>query len=58
MLLGTAHTARESASTHMRPQPPDQELRPSVARVLGTAAFDAAYSEGKLLSPVKALQHT
>ena len=58
MLLGIAHTARESASAHMRPaQPPDSELRRSLARVLGTAAFDAAYSEGKLMSPVQALQH-
>lgn len=58
VLLGTARTARESASAHRRPaQPPDQELRRSLARALGTAAFDAAYREGKLLSPVQALQH-
>ena len=45
------------ASAHMRPaQPPERELRRSLAQVLGTAAFDAAYSEGKLLSPVQALQ--
>jgi hypothetical protein len=58
VLLGTARTARESASAHMRPvQPPDQELRRSLVRVLGTAAFDAAFSEGELMSPVQALQH-
>jgi predicted ATPase/DNA-binding CsgD family transcriptional regulator len=58
VLLGTAHTARASASAHLRPvQPSDGELRQSLARVLGTAAFDAAYREGKLLSPVQALQH-
>jgi predicted ATPase/DNA-binding CsgD family transcriptional regulator len=58
MLLGTAHTARESASAHLGPaQPPDGELRRSLAQVLGTAAFDAAFSEGELMSPVQALQH-
>ena len=56
MLLGTAHTARESASAHMRPQPPDLELRRSLTLALGTAAFDAAHSKGKLLSPVQVLQ--
>ncbi len=31
LLLGTAHTARESASAHMRPgRPPDEELRRSL----------------------------
>jgi hypothetical protein len=59
VLLGTAHTARESASAHMRPtQPPDQELRRSLVQVLGTAAFDAAYGEGQPLSPTQALQVT
>ncbi len=57
VLLGTAHAARDSATAHMRPaQPPDEELRRSLARVLGTAAFDAAYGEGKRLSPTQALQ--
>ena len=57
VFLGTAHTARESASAHMQPaQPPDEELRRSLARVLGAAAFDAAYGEGKRLAPVQALQ--
>jgi hypothetical protein len=57
VFLGAAHTARESASAHMRPtQPPDQELRRSLVRVLGTEAFDAAYGEGKRLSPAQALQ--
>jgi len=41
----------------MRPiQAPDQELRRSLARVLGDAAFDAAYGEGQRLSPAQALQ--
>jgi hypothetical protein len=57
VLLGTADAARESATAHMRStQPPDEELRRSLARVLGTAVFDAAYSEGKRLSPPQALQ--
>ena len=57
VLLGTAHSARDSASAHLRPvPPPDHELRRSLARILGGAAFDAACSEGKLLSPVQALQ--
>jgi hypothetical protein len=57
MLLGTAHTARESAAVQMRPiQPPDEELQRSSARVLGTAAFDAAYSEGERLSPAQTLR--
>jgi hypothetical protein len=59
LLLGTAHTARKSASAHMRPaRPPDEELRRSLARALGTAAFNAAYGEGKRLSPPQALQAT
>jgi len=57
VLLGTAHTARESAPAHMRPtQPPDEDLQRSLARVLGTAAFAAAYHEGKHLTPAQALQ--
>jgi hypothetical protein len=57
VLLGTAHTARESASAHMRPiQPPDQELRRSLVRTLGAAAFDTAHREGESLSPTQALQ--
>ena len=59
LLLGAAHTARKSASAHMRPaRPPDEELRRSLARALGTAAFNAAYGEGKRLSPPQALQAT
>ena len=57
VLLGAAHTARDSASGHMRPaRPPDQELRRSLARALGAEAFDASYGEGKRLPPVQALQ--
>jgi hypothetical protein len=56
LLLGTAHTARKSASAYMRPaQPPDHEFHRSLAQVLGTAALHAAHSKGKLLSPVQAL---
>jgi hypothetical protein len=56
VLLGTADIARDSASAHMRPiQAPDQELRRSLARMLGNAAFDAAYGEGRRLSPAQAL---
>lgn len=57
VLLGTAHTARESASAHMRPiRPPDDDLRRSLVRELGTAAFDTAYAAGERLSPTQALQ--
>jgi len=57
VLLGTAHAARESASAHMQPtEPPDEELRRSLTRELGAAAFDAAYGEGMRLSPTQALQ--
>jgi hypothetical protein len=42
----------------MRPtQPPDEDLQRSLAGVLGTAAFAAAYREGKHLTPAQALQH-
>jgi hypothetical protein len=59
VLVGTAHVAREAASAHMRPtEPPDQELRRSLVRALGTPAFDAACGEGELLSPTQALQVT
>ncbi|TDD72718.1 hypothetical protein E1262_02375 [Jiangella aurantiaca] len=57
VLLGAAHTARDSASTHMRPvQPPDDDLRRSLVRQLGPAGFDAAHREGECLSPTQALQ--
>jgi predicted ATPase/DNA-binding CsgD family transcriptional regulator len=57
VLLGTAHSARESTTAHMRPvQPSDQELRRTLQRVLGTPAFDRAHSEGKRLSPTEALR--
>ena len=55
-LLGAAQTARESASPHMQPsQPPDQELRQSLAKALGTGPFAAAYSAGQQQSPAQAL---
>jgi len=57
VLLGAAHTARQSASAHMRPvHPPDEELRRFLVRVLGAAAFDGAHGEGELLSPTQALR--
>ena len=57
VLLGTAHTERESAGAHMRPiKPPDEELRQSLVRILGAAAFDNAHAEGERLSPTQALQ--
>jgi len=57
ILLGTAHTARESASAHMRPiQPPDEQLHRSLAQTLGDAAFDTAYTEGRHLPPAQALR--
>lgn len=58
MLPGTAYAARESATAHMRPiQAPDDELRRSLAQALGIAAFEAAYREGRGLTPAQALQH-
>jgi predicted ATPase/DNA-binding CsgD family transcriptional regulator len=59
VFLGTANAARESATAPMRPiQPPDEELQRSLVRVLGSAAFEAAYREGGRLSPAQALQFT
>jgi len=56
ILLGTAHTARESASPPMRPvQPPDDQLRQQLIRTLGAAAFEDAYRDGERLSPTQAL---
>jgi hypothetical protein len=41
----------------MRPaQPPDQELRRSLIRVLGDAAFNDAHADGQRLSPAQALE--
>jgi predicted ATPase/DNA-binding CsgD family transcriptional regulator len=59
MLLGTADSARESASAHNRPiAPPDEELRRSLAVVLGTTAFTTAHAEGERSSPTQVLQST
>ncbi len=56
MLLGTAHTARESASAHMRPiDPPDNRLRQRLIDTLGAAGFDDAHREGERASPTHAL---
>ncbi len=57
VLLGTAHTARHSASEHMRPiSPPDQELHLALVRHLGAAAFETAHGEGVRLAPADALR--
>ena len=56
-LLGTSHSARESAAAHMRPiHPPDEELRRTLRQALGPAAFDDAHGEGARLSPTEALR--
>jgi hypothetical protein len=56
VLVGTAHTARNAASPHMRPvEPPDEELRRSLNGILGTAAFDTAHAEGERISVMQAL---
>jgi predicted ATPase/DNA-binding CsgD family transcriptional regulator len=56
VLFGTAHTARNSASAHMRPvEPPDEELRRSLNGILGTAAFETAHAEGEHISVTQAL---
>jgi hypothetical protein len=59
VVLGAAHTARATASAHMRPiEPPDEELHRSLVQVLGKAAFDTAHREGERLSLTQALQQT
>jgi hypothetical protein len=58
VLLGAAHTARESAAAHMRPiRPSDDQLRRNLVGALGLAAFDAARGEGERLSPTQALRY-
>jgi hypothetical protein len=57
MLLGTAHTARESDSARLQPvHPPDGRLRQSLQRALGETAFDDAYHDGERFAPAQALQ--
>jgi len=57
VLLGAAHTARRSASEHMRPiPPPDEQLHHTLVQDLGAAAFDTAHGEGVRLSPAEALR--
>jgi len=59
VLLGAAHTARQSASEHMRPlPPPDDELQRAVLRDLGATVYDAAHTEGAGLSPAEVLRLT
>ena len=56
MLLGTAHTARERASAHMRPiQRPDDDLRRRLVHTLGAVGFDDAYHHGERLPAARAL---
>jgi predicted ATPase/DNA-binding CsgD family transcriptional regulator len=57
ILLGTAQTARASASAHMRPvQPADETLHRALAGHLGDAAFETALREGEAMSPQQALR--
>ncbi|WP_182900316.1 LuxR C-terminal-related transcriptional regulator [Microbispora sp. H10830] len=57
VLLGTAHSVREAAGAHMRPpQPPDQELRHTLVRILGTGSFVSAHAQGERLSPAETLR--
>jgi predicted ATPase/DNA-binding CsgD family transcriptional regulator len=57
VLLGTSHTARQSASEHKRPlPPPDENLHRTLVQNLGAAAFDSGHREGKRLSPAAALR--
>jgi len=57
VLLGTAHTARQSASKHMRPiSPPDDQLHRALVADLGAAAFETAHGEGVRLAPADALR--
>ena len=59
VLLGAADAQRGSASSSRRPpQPPDENLRRSLVRRLGRSAFDEARTEGRSLSPTKALRLT
>jgi predicted ATPase/DNA-binding CsgD family transcriptional regulator len=57
VFLGTAHTAREFGSTHIRPsKPPKDHLRLELIQALGATAFHAAHREGQRLTPTQALQ--
>ena len=57
VLLGSAQTARNSASaTCDRSSRAEEELRRSLKRILGTAAFDTAHAEGERTSPAAALR--
>jgi predicted ATPase/DNA-binding CsgD family transcriptional regulator len=56
ILLGTAHSARESASAHLRLiDPPDDRLRQRLIDTLGAAGFGDAYREGERASPSQVL---
>jgi predicted ATPase/DNA-binding CsgD family transcriptional regulator len=57
MLLGAAHTARESAGAHRQPlHPPDMRLRQSLQRTLGSSTFDHEYRHGERSAPAQALR--
>ena len=59
VLVGAADAQRGSASSTRRPpQPPDENLRRSLVRMLGRSAFDDARVEGRSLPPTEALQLT
>jgi hypothetical protein len=56
VLLGAAHTARESASAHLRPiDLEDGELRHDLIDALGASDFDTAYHEGERLTATHAV---
>jgi predicted ATPase/DNA-binding CsgD family transcriptional regulator len=56
VLLGAAETALGSATAHMRPlQPRDDVLRHWLVQVLGAEEFNVAHREGERLSPTEAL---
>ncbi len=57
VLLGAAHSARESATAYMRPiQPQDHEFRRSLKQALGATAFDSYHGKGEQLSPTEAVR--
>jgi ABC-type multidrug transport system fused ATPase/permease subunit len=56
VLLGVAHAARESATAHGQPiEASDQELRRTLAEILGDEAFHAAHVEGQRTPVTKAV---
>jgi predicted ATPase/DNA-binding CsgD family transcriptional regulator len=57
VLLGTADGARKSLGATMRTmEPPNGELGQSLTGLMGADDFDAAYRQGRRLSPMQALE--